>query len=104
MNKKLFKKQMMTIAISVGVMILTFIVANYLKTYGLNKLFTTNLYKTAFSVSQYDKFLINLYASVIEIISLIWCYMTLTCNRDIAKIEREEELFMKGVSMEWGKV
>jgi len=103
MNKKLFKKQMMTIAISVGIMILTFIVANYLKTYGLSKLFTTNLYKTAFSVSQYDRFLINVYATAIEVVTMIGCYMTLSCNRDIAKIEREEELFMKGVNMEWEK-
>ena len=95
MRKRLFKKQMMTIAISVGIMILTFIVANYLKTYGLNKLFTTNLYKTAFEISQYDRFLINIISTAIEVIALAGCYMNLSYNKDIAKIEKEEEFFRK---------
>ena len=95
MNKKLFKKQMLTIVITIMVMILIAMFANYLKIYGFGKLFTTNLYEEAFAVTEYDRYLIKMFASVAELSTLIGCYFTLQYNKEIADIEREEELFFK---------
>lgn len=95
MNKKLFMKQIKTIVISIIVMIVVALFANYLKEYGFSKLFTTHLYEDAFAISKYDKFLIKVFASFLEGVALITCYTMLSYNKDIAEIEKEEEEFFR---------
>jgi hypothetical protein len=102
MKKKLFKKQMMVIAISIIVMIMIGIGCKELTTKGLGSLFTIKAYKEAFEVQAFDIFMIKLLATGAELMALAFCYIELQYNKEIDDIEKEEELFMKGV-MENGR-
>ena len=90
---KLFKKQMRTIAIVLIIMIAIPFIANYFKTYGFSKMFTIKAYKEAFEIRDFDKFMINLFASLAEIMAMWSCYIELKYNKEIYDIEKEERRY-----------
>lgn len=96
-NKKLFQKQILTILISIAIMILIAIFSNYLKIEGFSKFFTTPGLKEAYKVTVTDIKIINIMTIVFECAAAYFCCEELSYNKDIAEIEREERLFMKGV-------
>ena len=87
--KKLFKKQMMTIIIAMMIMVAICLIANYLKTYGFSKLFTIKAYKEAFTITAYDKFLIKIFATALELLAMVGCYIELEFNKKMADLEED---------------
>lgn len=95
---KLFKKQMKTIAITIIAMIVIGVICERLTTNGLGSLFTIKTYKEAFTRTEFDIYLIKVFASAGELIALSWCYIAMKYNKEIDDIEKEEELFFKEVN------
>lgn len=90
MTKRLLKKQMMTIVITVIVMIAIAIIAKNLMTNGLGGLFTIKAYREAFTIQEYDIYMIKLYSTGLEIFTLCACYINL---HDNVLYERDLKLF-----------
>lgn len=90
-NKKLFKKQVVTIVIGIVSIIVTILVANYLREKGLSVFFTTNVYKEAFEKNPADIKLINRMELAIIICILAIVPQELKYNKELRKLEREEE-------------
>ena len=89
MRKRLFKKQMKTIAITVMAMILVWIATVNLLENGLSGLFTIKAYKEAFTAEAFDVYMIKLIASCIEIFLTYACYIELQSN-----VEEEKDLIL----------
>ena len=94
---KLMKKQITTIIVAVIIMIAIGVIANYLKINGFGKLFTIRSYQEAFKVTDYDRFIVKIFASALEAMVCFGCYVRLQYNKEIDDIEKEEEEFMKEV-------
>lgn len=96
-NKKLFQKQILTILISIAIMILIAIFSNYLKVEGFSSFFTTPGLKEAYKITPFDIRFINFITVVSYCAAIFFCGEQLSYNADIAQIEKEEKIFMKGV-------
>ena len=90
-DKKLFKEQMKTIIIAIVSIIMTIIIATYLRHNGFESLFTTNLYKEAFQQNPNDIVLINEIELVVIIGILALSIQELKYNKQENLIEKEGE-------------
>lgn len=97
MRKRLFKKQMMTIAITIIAMIAIFIMCKHLTTNGLGSLFTIKAYKEAYSVQAYDIFMIKLISSCLEVFAVCACYIELQYNKE----EDKDLILLERGELEW---
>lgn len=97
MNKRLFKKQMKTIAITIISMIVIFIMCKYLTTNGLGSLFTIKAYKEAYSVQAYDIFMIKLISSCLEVFAVFACYINIQSNAE----EEKDLILLERGELEW---
>lgn len=97
MNKRLFKKQMMTIAITIIAMIAIFIMCKHLTTNGLGSLFTINAYAEAYSMQAFDIYVIKVISSVMEIFSVFVCYINLQSNAE----EEKDLILLERGELEW---
>ena len=90
-DKKLFKKQMVTIVIGIVSIIGIILIANYVKEKGFSVFFTTNLYKEAFEKNPNDIKLIN-WLEVSFILGIFaQVIVGLKYNKEMRKLERREE-------------
>ena len=90
-DKEQFKEAMKIITIAVLSIIVTIIIANYLRANGLDDFFTTNLYRDAFEKNPNDIILINRMEALIIIGILVLVPQELKYNKELRNIEREEE-------------
>lgn len=94
-DKKLFKEQMKVIIISVVLIIVTILVATYLRNNGFESLFTTNLYKEAFERNPNDIILINRLEAIFIIGIFALGIQELKYNKKESLIEKEGEELCK---------
>lgn len=90
-DKKLFKKQMVTILIGIVSIMVTIVIANYLREKGFSVIFTTNLYKEAFEKNPNDIKLINWLEGSFILGIFAQVIVGLKYNKEMRKLEREEE-------------
>lgn len=92
-NKKYFRKSMFIILSTISFLILINIFFNNLTSNGLDSLFTTNAYKTAFENT--DTGLINAFRWITIVFTIVCAYFNLECNAQLLKIEIEERRVLR---------
>lgn len=92
-NKKYFKKSMFIILSTIVALIIINIFCNHLIINGLDSLFTTNAYKTAFENT--DTSLINAFRWIGISFTIASAYINLEYNAELLKIEKEEKYWIR---------
>lgn len=96
-DKKQFKRAITIILLTiVSIVLVTFFMEN-LKINGFGSLFTIPTYKEAFSVTEFDIKIINLFEKCSVIFILLMSYINLDYYSELAKIEREEEIALQNI-------
>lgn len=92
-NKKYFKKSMFIILSTIVALIIINIFCNNLVINGVDSLFTTNAYKTAFENT--DTSLINAFRWIGIAFTIASAYINLEYNAELLKIEIEERRMLR---------
>ena len=92
-NKKYFKKSMFIILSTIVALIIINIFCNNLVINGVDSLFTTNVYKTAFENT--DTSLINAFRYLMIAFTIAAAYINLEYNAELLKIEIEERRMLR---------
>ena len=90
-DEEQFKEAMKIIIMAVLGIVMTIIIANYLRINGLDGFFTINAYKDAFEPNPNDIKFINRMEAVIIIDILALVPSELKYNKELRDLEREEE-------------
>ena len=94
-NKKQFSKAISTILLTILAIVLINIFCNNLVVNGFDSLFTTRVYKEAFTNSEYDLMLISIMRWMFTLISIAACYFQLDAERQLAEVDRMERRLLR---------
>lgn len=94
-NKKQFRKAIITILFTILAIVLINIFCNNLVDNGFDSLFTTRVYKNVFKNSEYDLMLIGILRWTFTLVSITACYFQLDAERQLAEIDRMERILLR---------
>ena len=98
-NKKVMKRAIKIILLTILAVFLINIVANDLLANGLSRFFTIQSYKEAFELCEVDVVIINVIRWIFTGISLVIGYAYLSYNAELMRLEREERIELRKVVM-----
>ena len=98
-NKKVMKRAIKIILLTILAVFLINIVANDLLSNGFSRFFTISSYKEAFELCEVDIVIINMLRYVFTGISLVIGYAYLSYNAELMRLEREERIELRKVVM-----
>ena len=99
-NKKVMKRAIKIILLTILAVFLINIVANDLLANGLSRFFTISSYKEAFELCEVDIVIINVIRWVFTGISLVVGYTYLSYNTEHMRLEREERMEIRKAVLE----
>lgn len=99
-NKKVMKRAIKIILLTILAVFLINIVANDLLANGLSRFFTIQGYKEAFELCEVDIVIINVIRWVFTGISLVVGYTYLSYNTELMRLEREERIEIRKAMLE----
>lgn len=99
-NKKVMKRAIKIILLTILAVFLINIVANDLLANGLSRFFTISSYKEAFELCEVDIVIINVIRWVFTGISLVVGYTYLSYNTELMRLEREERMEIRKAVLE----
>ena len=99
-NKKVMKRAIKIILLTILAVFLINIVANDLLANGLSRFFTISSYKEAFELCEVDIVIINVIRWVFTGISLVVGYTYLSYNTELMRLEREERIEIRKAMLE----
>lgn len=94
-NKKQFSKAILTILFTIISIVLINMFFNNLVTNGLSSLFTTNVYQEAFTNTQKDLILIEIFRWAFILGSIFTGYFQLEEERELAELARMERIILR---------
>ena len=94
-NKKQFSKAILTILFTIISIVLINMFFNNLVTNGLSSLFTTNVYQEAFTNTQKDLILIEIFRWTFILGSIFTGYFQLEEERELAELDRMERIILR---------
>ena len=98
-NKKVMKRAIKIILLTILAVFLINIVANDLLSNGFSRFFTISSYKEAFELCEVDVVIINVLRYMFTGISLVIGYAYLSYNAELMKLERAERIELRKVVM-----
>ena len=99
-NKKVMKRAIKIILLTILAVFLINIVANDLLANGLSRFFTISSYKEAFELCEVDIVIINVIRWMFTGISLVVGYTYLSYNTELMRLEREERMEIRKAVLE----
>ena len=99
-NKKVMKRAIKIILLTILTVFLINIVANDLLSNGFSRFFTISSYKEAFELCEVDIVIINVIRWVFTGISLVVGYTYLSYNTELMRLEREERMEIRKAVLE----
>lgn len=99
-NKRVMRRAIKIILLTILAVFLINIVANDLLTNGLSRFFTIQSYKEAFELCEVDIVIINMLRYVFTGISLVVGYTYLSYNAELMRLEREERMEIRKAVLE----
>lgn len=99
-NKKVMKRAIKIILLTILAVFLINIVANDLLANGLSRFFTISSYKEAFELCEADIVIINVLRYMFTGISLVIGYAYLSYNAELMRLEREERMEIRKAVLE----
>ena len=99
-NKRVMRRAIKIILLTILAVFLINIVANDLLTNGLSRFFTIQSYKEAFELCEVDIVIINMLRYVFTGISLVVGYTYLSYNTEIMRLEKEERMEIRKAVLE----
>ena len=98
-NKRIMKRAIKIILLTILAVFLINIVANDLLSNGFSRFFTIQSYKEAFELCEVDVVIINVIRWIFTGISLVIGYAYLSYNAELMRLEREERIELRKVVM-----
>ena len=102
-NKRIMKRAIKIILLTILAVFLINIVANDLLSNGLSRFFTISSYKEAFELCEVDVVIINMLRWVLTGIALVIGYAYLSYNAELMKLERGERRAIEYVKRNCGE-
>lgn len=99
-NKKVMKRAIKIILLTILAVLLINVVANDLLANGFSRFFTISSYKEAFELCEVDVVIINVIRWVFTGISLVVGYTYLSYNTELMRLEREERMEIRKAVLE----
>ena len=98
-NKRIMKRAIKIILLTILAVFLINIVANDLLSNGFSRFFTISSYKEAFELCEVDIVIINMLRWVLTGIALVIGYAYLSYNAELMRLERAERIELRKVVM-----
>lgn len=98
-NKRIMKRAIKIILLTILAVFLINIVANDLLSNGFSRFFTISSYKEAFELCKIDIAIINVLRWIFTGISLVIGYAYLSYNAELMRLEKEERMEIRKVVM-----